>query len=596
MRRILNQLENQKNKNSTKKVYLNIWRQFNKFVIKLDPLPKTWEERITLYVAFMVESGMQSSSIKTYLSAIKSMLAEDEYILDSTKLKLTSLTKACRITKDRVRTRLPIQKSLLELILFEVGNIFENEEVSQPFLRKLYQCLFILAYYGLFRIGELADTEHAVRAKDVHVAKNKDKILLLLHTSKTHGRGDPPQEIRITRDDEESRGRRNFCPFKLTREFTDEKKSYRKSNERFFSFKDGTGAKPSQVRQLLKLTLRNLGLNERLYGTHSFRIGRATDLSKMNYSVDSIKKLGRWRSNVVYKIHPLIRLNSSNFIKNIIAGTVVGVDSIWVIGDEAIDETYHQTFEKFSEEDCYARATFEVRAKTSKEFGSYIRSATGRIRNNVLRAINSYVSLPKFIVIIMEYDIMKKVNTSGMNEKQVRDVCFKLIRWLINEVRKLLAAHNDYLPKRAKRETKVVWVLPTLHHNYYSHENQVRIVLGQTLLTYAAQVENNLALELKQVWDENDASLYLYEQQRYTSDGIIAFWRAVDRTIRYADTIINKNITTRKPGRDIEIKRDKVESRYSENTANAKKFWKRKPKFPNAKFGKKGKFAKGKKQ
>ena len=265
---------------------------------------------------------------------------------------------------------------------------------------------------------------------------------------------------------------------------------------------------------------------------------------------------------------------------------MVGVDSIWIIGDEAINETYQHTFGNFSEDDSYAKSTFEVRAKTSKEYGSYLRSAAGRIRNNVLRAINSYVSLPKFIIMVIEYDIMKKINTSNLNEKQVRNICLKLVRWLVNEVRKLLAAHNDYLPKRAKRESKVVWILPTLHHNYYSHENQVRIVLGQTLQTYAAQVENNLALELKQVWDENDASLYLYEQQRYTSDGNIAFWRAMDRTIWYADTIINKNISTRKPGRDIEVKRENVEARYPQNAQNAKKVWKRKPKF-NPRFQKK---------
>ena len=123
----------------------------------------------------MIDSGMQSSSIKSYISGIKSMLGDDGYTLDITKLKLTSLTKACRLTCDRVKTRLPINKSLLEIILFEVGRIFDNDEVSQPYLEKLYKCLFVIAYYGLFRIGELAESQHSVRAKDVHVAGNKNK-------------------------------------------------------------------------------------------------------------------------------------------------------------------------------------------------------------------------------------------------------------------------------------------------------------------------------------------------------------------------------------------------------------------------------------
>ena len=131
-----------------------------------------------------------------------------------------------------------------------------------------------------------------------------------------------------------------------------------------------------------------------------------------------------------------------------------------------------------------------------------------------------------------------------------------------------------------------MWILPTLHRNYYNFENQLRMVFGQTLIKYAAQIENNLALQLKQVLDEEESNLYLFDQQRFTSDGLSAFFRAVDQTIRYADTIINKNITTRKPGRDIERKRERPEDRYQQNAPGAKRYLARKPKFLNKKFKK----------
>ena len=54
------------------------------------------------------------------------------------------------------------------------------------------------AYYGLFRIGELTFSEHAVRAKDVHVGTNKKKMLFVLHSSKTHDKGSKPQLIKVT--------------------------------------------------------------------------------------------------------------------------------------------------------------------------------------------------------------------------------------------------------------------------------------------------------------------------------------------------------------------------------------------------------------
>ena len=59
--------------------------------------------------------------------------------------------------------------------------------------------------------------------------------------------------------------------------------------------------KPVHVRNVLSTCLRNIGLNPDHYGTHSFRIGRATDQFKQGYSVERIKREGRWESDAVYK-------------------------------------------------------------------------------------------------------------------------------------------------------------------------------------------------------------------------------------------------------------------------------------------------------
>ena len=58
---------------------------------------------------------------------------------------------------------------------------------------------------------------------------------------------------------------------------------------------------PTQVRQVLKLMIGNLSLDNNYYGMHSFRIGRTTDLIKFGYSIEAVKLMGRWRSNVIFK-------------------------------------------------------------------------------------------------------------------------------------------------------------------------------------------------------------------------------------------------------------------------------------------------------
>ena len=62
----------------------------------------------------------------------------------------------------------------------------------------MYKALFLLGYYGLMRVGELTASPHVARAANVNVALNKNKILIILYTSKTHGLEARPQRIKIT--------------------------------------------------------------------------------------------------------------------------------------------------------------------------------------------------------------------------------------------------------------------------------------------------------------------------------------------------------------------------------------------------------------
>ena len=77
MLRIIERLKGQQNRPSTNKNYLTIWRQFNKFVIRLNIKPSLWEDRVALYVAFLIEEGMQSSTVRSYVSVIKRTLIDD---------------------------------------------------------------------------------------------------------------------------------------------------------------------------------------------------------------------------------------------------------------------------------------------------------------------------------------------------------------------------------------------------------------------------------------------------------------------------------------------------------------------------------------
>ena len=105
---VLEELKTQGHQSSTKKMYYGVWKNFNKFLIKLDWMPPEWEIRVGLFCAHLIRvRKLQSATIKTYVSAIKAVLAEDGYIWNKNRLLLNAVTRGCKMENDHVTDRRP---------------------------------------------------------------------------------------------------------------------------------------------------------------------------------------------------------------------------------------------------------------------------------------------------------------------------------------------------------------------------------------------------------------------------------------------------------------------------------------------------------
>ena len=174
MQQIIDKLRIQQYQKSTRRSYLSAWRSFNEFYIKLDRKPQYWEDRLVLFIGHLVHTQKQATTIKSYISAVKAVLHEDGYELNEDRYLLNALTKACKLKQNIVKTMLPIQKGLMEIIIKYIKRIFE----SQPYLSTMYQALFTATYFRLLRIGEVTSGSHPIKALDVHVADNNRKFKL----------------------------------------------------------------------------------------------------------------------------------------------------------------------------------------------------------------------------------------------------------------------------------------------------------------------------------------------------------------------------------------------------------------------------------
>ena len=180
---------------------------------------------------------------------------------------------------------------------------FSQEKNNQLYLATLYSALFITTYYGLFRIGEVTQGPHTILANNVHIGTNKNKLLFILFSSKTHDRSNKPQLVKIAQKqklDTRSVESMKLNPFHIIDQYIRIRPAAVSVEEQFFVFADNSPVKPDHMWHLLKLMLIKLNLNPGLYSVRGMHAGHASDLLDCGVTVETIKKLGRWKSNAVF--------------------------------------------------------------------------------------------------------------------------------------------------------------------------------------------------------------------------------------------------------------------------------------------------------
>ena len=154
----------------------------------------------------------------------------------------------------------------------------------------------------MLRVGEFTLGGHTLKTCDIHVGDKKDKVMVVLYSSKTHGKESRPQKIRISAQPSSISGQsksRHFCPFKIVIQYLVIRGKYISNSEQLFIFRDRTPLKPNHVRAFLGTLLDRLNLDSSLYDVHRLRIERTCDLFKFEFRIDQIKEWGRWKSNAV---------------------------------------------------------------------------------------------------------------------------------------------------------------------------------------------------------------------------------------------------------------------------------------------------------
>lgn len=273
-------------------VYRNALSIFNQFRHNYN-LPNDWPSpvaHLTLFITFCFEMGYAPSTISTYLAGLgfhhKLHNLEDP----TTSFVVRKLLEGCKRMRGSLDVRAPITETILRKISLVLPVVcFSAYEAN------LFKAAYLLAYFGLLRVSEIVYTTpaHAHRRllfSDLCITERPQSLVISIRFSKTNQAG-PPTSLRIPASADAS-----LCPFLALKHYM----TLRPTGSIYlFVHQNGLPLTRGQFGSVLAKAICHLGLQTQVYTSHSFRIGRASDLSSRGVSTEAIMKLGRWRSLAV---------------------------------------------------------------------------------------------------------------------------------------------------------------------------------------------------------------------------------------------------------------------------------------------------------
>ncbi|XP_043961459.1 uncharacterized protein PB18E9.04c-like [Gambusia affinis] len=250
--------------------------------------------RINTVVAFLthcfVNSGCKHSYIRSLLAGINffNQLHQPTpsiSLFSSPVIKLLLKGFASQrpaLPDDRKPITLPILRDLLVTI---------SSSPYSPYLKSLLSSSFLLAFYGLLRLGEFTTPNNLyVPSRDLAFSDLKfhpDYYSLDLKHSKAKG----ACTIFVARINGP------FCPFLAMFKFALLRRKVSFPSEALFLTPEGNPMSTTWFLKHLRLLLAAINLPHKQFSGHSFRIGAATSAAAQGISSTSLQQLGRWSSS-----------------------------------------------------------------------------------------------------------------------------------------------------------------------------------------------------------------------------------------------------------------------------------------------------------
>lgn len=278
---------------STKGAYETALRRFNSFRC-LYSLNIVWPSplaHIVLFISYCFEMGYAPATISLYVTGISFQHRIHDWPDLSRSFVVRKLLEGCKRLKPSKDNRAPITFNMLVCICRHLP-----QTCYSAYETKLFTAVYSLAYFGLFRVSELVVTKlsqqhRALMFDDISIENNNAALIIRLRISKCNQNGAP---ITIRLPQTRNHG---LCCVKAMSDYMQVRNT---ASSILFCHGDSRPLTRSQFASVLSKVIPFTGIMTGKYRSHSFRIGRASELAVKGVSEESIKQMGRW-STSAYK-------------------------------------------------------------------------------------------------------------------------------------------------------------------------------------------------------------------------------------------------------------------------------------------------------
>ena len=191
--------------------------------------------------------------------------------------------------------------------------------------------------------------------------------------------------------------------------------------------------------------------------------------------------------------------------------------------------TYRCCFKKNKQDIFYVKENFEVFPFCQSKYEHADSNILNRLRNSFIEAINAQGRLPRFVVIILDDDILEFINYEDQGVSTLMGNC---VEWLVNQFNDLIKLAKESTPSKAVKDgfPQLYWVAPPHHRNFTNNSTRTKFI-NVMESTFKLHKDSRI-IKMKEVWDYNNTEL-INSNGQFTNNGWDTYWISVDAAIKF---------------------------------------------------------------